>query len=125
MITFAPTLTDRLTRLFRRMCYDDMLVFPNWHSVEYLYLERGLPHYRIFHADTLIGVVHVRHPSRLPFIQSELALYVARMGCDPCAALLLEGAALTPPDAKVRDLPVLKFIDVQMPKSRCASMRLG
>ncbi|MBK8035313.1 MAG: hypothetical protein IPK17_38575 [Chloroflexi bacterium] len=116
---------ERLYWLIRQLCYDDMLIFQNEHSMEYLYLERGLPQYRIFHADTLIDVVHIRHPSRLRIIQPELARYIARLGCDPQFGVVLEGGALTPLDAKVRDLPVLKFSDEQMPKRKRARMRLG
>jgi hypothetical protein len=108
-------MTDRpvLERLIRKLCYDDALLFTNWYSVEYLHLDRGLPQYRVYFGESLVAVMHIRHPARLRFVQPALAYYLAGKGCDPDSALLLEGGALTPPDAKVRDLPVLRL---QMPR---------
>lgn len=102
--------TQRLHWLIRRMCYDDTLIFRNWHVVEYLYLERGLPQYRVFRGDELIGVARIRHPARLKFVQSALVDFLVQRGCNPRSAVLIEGLALTPLDAKVRDLPALPLV---------------
>lgn len=99
--------TPRLHWLIRRMCYDDSLIFRNWHVVEYLYLEKGLPQYRVFRGDELIGVARVRHPARLALVQVALVQFLAARGCNPRTAIFLEGTALTPLNAKVRDLPAL------------------
>ena len=71
--------TQRLHWLIRRMCYDDTLIFRNWHVVEYLYLERGLPQYRVFRGDELIGVARIRHPARLKFVQSALVDFLVQL----------------------------------------------
>lgn len=100
----------RLHWLIRRMCYDDALIFRNWHTVEYLYLEAGLPQYHVFRGDELIGVARVRHPTKLVFVQASLVQFLAARGCNPRTAVFLEGLALTPLNAKVRDLPALPSV---------------
>lgn len=100
----------RLHWLIRRMCYDDSVIFRNWNVVEYLYLEKGLPQYRVFRGDELIGVARVRHPARLGLVQLSLVQFLAARGCNPRTAIFLEGTALTPLNAKVRDLPVLPLV---------------
>lgn len=106
--------------LVYQMSFDDLLVFRNWHAVEYLYLEKGLPHYRVFRGDELIGVARIRHPAQTAVVQSKLVQFLAARGCNPRTAILLEGTALTPLNAKVRDLPALPLVSAPRQMSNVA-----
>lgn len=99
----------QMRRIIARLCYDDSLLFTNWVSVERLYLERGTPHYRVFSADVLLGVVRVWRPTMLVTVQAHLAHVLLALGCRPTTALLLDGGAQTPMDASMRALPVLRY----------------
>jgi hypothetical protein len=112
----------RVLRLIRRMHYDDRLTFTNRIAVEWLYLLKGLPQYRVFDDTQLLGAVHVRHFNRLPVVQFSLAAWLVASGCQAEGARLSVFAATTPPTAKVRDLPRLPL---QMPFSLSATLRVG
>jgi hypothetical protein len=71
--------------LLETMNYDDALVRRErrgW-RVEYLYLDAGLPHYRIYKGAQLFGLVDIRHPNQLMPIQLKLAFYLAALGFAP------------------------------------------
>lgn len=67
------------------MNYDDALIRHErrgW-RIEYLYLDAGLPHYRIYKGEQLFGLVDIRHPNQLMPIQLKLAFYLAALGFAP------------------------------------------
>lgn len=97
----------QVERLVSQLCYDDALVFRRYWRLEYLYLERGLPHYRFYLKGALVGVVDVRAPTMLSITQRRLGMYLAGCGCTKANSTILIGGAHTPMDAPKRDLPLL------------------
>ncbi len=71
--------TWALARQLRKMCFDDAWVAGPW-RLEYLCLEKGFPHYRIYHQGKFFGQVDVRATASLPVIQQRLAVFLVHMG---------------------------------------------
>ncbi|NJM55322.1 MAG: hypothetical protein HC841_04875 [Verrucomicrobiae bacterium] len=111
----------RVERLLGRMCFDDVLAWGPY-RLEYLYLERGLPHYRLYQRGALIGVVDVRPPNMLGALHRQMAIYFAAYGCG-ADARLLTAKARTPMNAPKRDLPRLPALTSRpMPKRRAMAI---
>lgn len=115
---------DRMLWLIRRMCYDDAVLCGQY-RVEYLHLDAGLPHYRLYCVETLVGVARIRHPSRLRVLQMALARYLICIGFDPYTAALRRGFATTPPNAKTTRLPVLPVAVKAAPRLTGSRIALG
>lgn len=124
---FDRTAAD-VERLIGKLCYDDALVFRRYWRLEYLYLERGFPHYRLYRQGMIVGVVDIRAPTVLSGIQRRLGMYLAGCGCTKGNGHICIGGALTPLDAPKRDLPrlfpktkVIEFMgDTEHVKSKTA-----
>ena len=107
----------QIERLLMRMKYDDALErrrgwYIDW-RVEYLYLESGCPHYRIFHHGQLMGVVRIQANAErgLSYRDRELAAYLAWMGFNSNNTRLVCAGAKTALDARTDELPYLFWSD--------------
>jgi len=87
------------------MCFDDALI-RGWYRFEYLRLEAGLPHYRLYRRDALLGVVRLSS-TNLGYRDRQVAMFLAGMGFNGANTRFVECGAKTPPDAQVSDLPYL------------------
>lgn len=123
LLLYDSTARD-LYGLIRRMVYDDALVRRGW-RVEYLYLSKGFPHYRLYHGGALVGLVHVRSPHRLDETQRQLAAYLAGVGFTRANTSLREYGARTPQAAHRRDVPCLFKLAPRKNESRHEFMYAG
>lgn len=99
---------SRLGRLLSQICYDDALVCGEW-RLELLYLERGLPHFRLYWNGLVFGVARIfaqtpdlgrsRHT---PVVCMKLAAYLVALGWQAENIQMLEGGALTDLSAPVQ-----------------------
>lgn len=88
-----------LTRVLRRMCFDDALVCDDW-CLELLYLETGSPHFRLYFQGLVFGVADIfaegsdigssRHA---PVVRCKLAAYLVALGWTIDRVEMREGGA--------------------------------
>lgn len=94
--------TGHLARTIRRLLAGDCIHFESEHRLEYVKLDVGSAHYRLYHCDILLGIVMLRSLDYRAPVAVKLAEYIQRMGIplDEAIAIEIEGA-LTPNDAPV------------------------
>lgn len=112
-----------IERLLRRMCFDDVLVRRGY-RLEYLRLDTGLPHYRLYRRGALIGVVRLHNPDDLGYRDREVAMFLAMIGFSPDNTHLVECGAETPEDATTEGLPYLFWYDAESARKRRAGKGL-
>lgn len=76
---------QRLYRVIRdQLCYDQGLYSrPSGLRLEWVQLEYGLPHYRLYKGKLLIGVVDIHSTRKLDRTQRRLAAYLMAFGFHP------------------------------------------
>lgn len=86
--------------------YDDALRCGRW-RLEYLCLEYGTPHYRLFDGERLVGIQNIRTPRLLPRVQRNLASYLISLGFKPEHIKIIPHGAKTPLEAGKYGVPSL------------------
>lgn len=108
-------MTRYLERQIRRLTYGDALVRRGY-RLEYISPIKGFTHYRLYQSRKLVGIQYVRDPRWLPYVQRNLAAYLALMGFNRQNTSLQVGGAKTSLRAKTNRLPklfVLEFNDFE------------
>lgn len=97
----------RLYRLIRDELDYDMALMSNGYRLEWLYLDYGLPHYRLIRCRTgrVVGIVNIYHSALLPRVQRQLAGYLVSIGFKPDRAHFKY--IRTPLDARKYGVPSL------------------
>jgi hypothetical protein len=121
---------SRLARCLSQMCYDDALVCDEW-RLELLYLERGLPHFRLYWNGLVFGVADIfslepdlsdsRHA---PIVCQKLAAYLVALGWRADHIQMLEGDSITEINANVHHQYRLFKAVVETPKARARAYDL-
>lgn len=91
----TPQTATNMVKLFQKLSYGDALVRRGY-RFEYVQLERGFPHYRLYKGDTLIGIQDVRSPKVLPRIWNDLAACLMQYGFTPQNSYIVICGARTP-----------------------------
>lgn len=80
------------------MVYGDALV-RHGYRLEYVKLENGFPHYRLYKGRTLIGIQDVRSPKVLPRLWKKISVRLLQYGFTPQNSSLVICGSRTPPNA--------------------------
>lgn len=115
LITLYDERARHIEKLLRRMKFDDALIsrrgwYDKW-RVEYLHLDEGLPHYRVFCHEQLLGVVRIHSTSDFAYRDGEVAAYLAAVGFTATNTRLVRYGAQTLSGAEVNDVPYLFWHD--------------
>jgi hypothetical protein len=120
-----PPRVLRMRRLLERLCYDDALEY-QWMlrgrrkkmRIEYLHLNKGFPHFRVYAGRRLIGAVYIRHQNVYTRETQLLAEHLVDIGVEPLKVLLQERGAATSMSAPMRDLPRFWWDEERLAKNR-------
>lgn len=119
MLAFGDRQSADLEAMIRFMWLDDALVQRPW-RLEYLYLDVGFTHYRLFHRGQVVGIRDVTSVELLPQIQRGMAALLAQLGVHAHIAQIIPCGARTPLDAKKHRLPTLFLLRGEARKGRKA-----
>jgi hypothetical protein len=109
-----------LERILRDMHLDDALVQRPW-RLEYVMLETGFPHYRLYRNKKVVGIRDITSPKLMRVIAQGMAAYLAQLGFRENRCELRIAAARTALDSKKHRLPPLFLLSGEDRKGRKAA----
>ncbi|MGB1284976.1 MAG: hypothetical protein ACPG7F_00465 [Aggregatilineales bacterium] len=104
---WRPRGTQAMARLIRQMHYGDALWSQNLWRLERLQLNRGYPHYRLYHRKNVFGVARVKTDAHWDTAICAMAAYCTTLGFTAKNSYLGWDGATTSLNASTEYLPIL------------------
>jgi len=117
LLLYGDEQSTRLKRALDEMVFDDVLVQKPW-RVEYVVLDSGFSHYRLYYRRELVGIRDITSPSLIPAIRRGMAAYLAQIGFSDARYEMVPAGARTALDDTKHRIPPLFLLLGERRKGR-------